>query len=346
MGARETHTLRAACCAAGTLAFLLLVFTLVACGGSGAPATGSPEATASAAVATPSPSSTVPSWQDLQGQNAGANSTLVVDIPAADAAFPRLKKMFAYDRSEPLAFNEVGAAGWGGDRNRMIEYASAGCTVTGSLAVPKGEGPFPVVVMAAPGSMAFIYKTQVPALVRSGLAVLAVDAPNVRDPYLDLDGIEADPERYIKASARWVVDMRRALDLAESLPKLDGERIGYVGFSGTGMIGALLAGVDPRVKAYVLDYAGGSNKGLEGLTGEVQDPADYLAHNRGASFLFQYTKEDTDDGVFAPARVEKLVDAAPEPKTFQWVKGGHGALFESADTPGSRFYRAWLKENL
>ena len=54
-----------------------------------------------------------------------------------------------------------------------------------------------------------------------------------------------------------------------------------------------------------------------------QDPAEYLAHNRGAAFLFQYTKEDGDTGVFSPARVAKLVAAAPEPKTFQWVKGGH-----------------------
>ena len=270
----------------------------------------------------------------------------MVDIPAADAAFPRLKKMFAYDRSEPLAFADLAPSNWGGAGNRFIEYVSAGCAVSGSLAVPRGKGPFPVVVMAAPGSMSFIYKSQISALTRAGLAVLAIDAPNMRDPNLDMDDIEADPERYIKANARYVVDIRRALDLIESLPQLDSERVGYVGFSWTGMLGALLSGVEPRVKAYVLDYAGGSNRGLEGLTGEVQDPAEYLAHSRGAAFLFQYTREDTDTGVFAPARVAKLIDAAPEPKTFQWVKGGHGALFESADTPGSRFYRAWLKKNL
>jgi dienelactone hydrolase len=327
---------------------LLVAVGLVACGGSGGTTEGSFPASSSPPASTavsPSPSSTIPSWQDLQGQNAGSTSTLVVDIPAADAAFPRLRKMYAYDRGEPLAFRELGAATYGA-RSQFIEYASAGCTVTGSLSVPAGEGPFPVVVMAAPGTMDFIYEYQIRALTRAGLAVLAIDAPNVRDPYLDMEDIEADPERYIEANARYVVDIRRALDLIETLPQLDSERIGYVGFSWTGMLGALLAGVDPRVKAYVLDYAGGSNRGLEGLTGEVQDPADYLAHSRGAAFLFQYTKEDTDDGVFSPARVEKLIEAAPEPKTFQWVKGGHGALFESADSPGSRSYRAWLERNL
>ena len=322
---------------------LLWSLALLACGSGGS--AGSSATPTPAVEASPSPSGTVPSGEDLQGESAEPTSTLVVDIPAADAPFPRLKKMFAYDRSEPLAFKELGAAGYGA-RSQFIEYASAGCTATGSLSLPDGEGPFPVVVMAAPGTMEFIYQHQIAALTGSGMAVLAIDAPNVRDPNLDMDDIEADPERYIAANARYVVDIRRALDLVETLPELDGERIGYIGFSWTGMLGALLAGIDPRVKAYVLDYAGGSNKGLEGLTGEVQDPADYLAHNRGAAFLFQYTKEDTDDGVFAPARVAKLIDAAPEPKTFQWVKGGHGALFESADSRGSRFYRAWLKKNL
>ena len=212
--------------------------------------------------------------------------------------------------------------------------------------MPEGEGAVPRRRDGGARDEDISYESQIRALTRSGLAVLAIDAPNVRDPNLDMDDIEADPERYIEANARYVVDIRRALDLVETLPKLDGKRIGYVGCSWTGMLGALLAGVDPRVKAYVLDYAGGSNKGLEGLTGEVQDPADYLAHSRGAAFLFQYTKEDTDDGVFSPVRVAKLIDAAPEPKTFQWVKGGHGALFDSADSPGSRFYRAWLKRNL
>lgn len=307
--------------------------TLAACGGSDPVASTSPF---------PSPSSTVPSLQDQEQTE--SDPTLSMTIPAADASFAEMKKMYAYDRGEPLDFEQGG--GWDAGWYQHIEYASAGCTVTGIVAMPKGKGPFPVVLMAAPGIEAISYAPQASALNRRGVAVLAIDPPNVRDPNLDMDGIEQDPERYIKANARYLVDVRRALDLIETLPKLDGKRIGYVGWSWTGMLGALLAGVDPRVKAYVLDYAGGSNKGLEGLTGEVQDPAEYLAHNRGAAFLFQYTKEDTDDGIFSPRRVAKLVAAAPEPKTFMWVKGRHGALFDSADTPGSRRLLNWLEKNL
>ena len=329
-GKRRSQTIVS--CALALLV-LVVVLALAACGGSDSTASGSPS---------PSPSSTIPSLQDLQQTE--SNSTLSVTIPAADASFSELKKMYAYDRGEPLDFEQGG--GWDAGWYQHIEYASAGCTVTGILAMPKGKGPFPVVLMAAPGIEAISYAPQASALNRRGVAVLAIDAPNVRDPNLDMDGIEEDAERYIEANARYVVDVRRALDLIETQPKLDGKRIGYVGWSWTGMLGALLAGVDPRVKAYVLDYAGGSNRGLEGLTGEVQDPAEYLAHSRDAAFLFQYTKEDTDDGIFSPRRVTKLVAAAPEPKTFQWVKGGHGALFNSADTAGCRYLLKWLEENL
>lgn len=332
---------------AATLALLVVATLALAACGSGA-AEGEDSASAPP-TAVPAASATTPSSQDVKGGEAASHSTLTVDIPAADAPFVAFKQMYAYDRSEPLDFNQIGAAGWGGARNQFIEYTSAGCTVTGSLAVPKGKGPFPVVLMAAPGCRAFVYKHDIPSLNRMGMAVLALDPPNLRDPYLDMDGIEEDAERYIEANARYVVDVRRALDLIETQPKLDSGRIGYVGFSWTGALGALLAGVDPRVKAYVLDYAGGTTKDVSayGLAGRVQDPARYLAHSRGAAFLFQYTKEDTsEDGEFAPEAVAELVAMAPEPKLFQWVQGEHGAIFNSADNPGSRFHRAWLKKNL
>ena len=317
---------------ATALLLVLAGLALAACGGSGTTASTSP-----------SPSSTVSSLQDPEGQTA-SNSTLSVAIPAADASFSELKRMFAYDRGEPLDFEQGG--GWDAGWYEHIEYTSAGCTVTGIVALPKGKGPFPVVLMAAPGIEALMYAPQASALSRRGVAVLAIDAPNVRDPNLDMEAIEQDPESYIEANVRYIVDIRRALDLIETQRKFDHKRIGYVGWSWTGMLGALLAGVDPRVKAYVLDYAGGTNRGLEGLTGEVQDPAEYLAHNRDAAFLFQYTREDTDDGIFSPRRVAKMIAAAPEPKTFQWVRGRHGALFDSADSPGSKYLVNWLVENL
>jgi len=115
--------------------------------------------------------------------------------------------------------------------------------------------------------------------------------------------------------------------------------------------------VDQRIKAYVFAYGGGSLRGLDPLlVGEVQDPAEYIAHSRGAAFLFQCSKEDVKgplrgasrratEGGYSRKRVAMMFAATPKPKLFQWVPGGHGWMFDSAQG-ASRFHRAWLDKNL
>ena len=148
--------------------------------------------------------------------------------------------------------------------------------------------------------------------------------------------------RYYRGIVRYVVDLRRALDLLETLPQVDGERIGFVGESWGGATGALLAGVDERIKAYVLTYAGGSLRGLPPrLVGDVQDPAEYVAHSRGAAFLFQYTREDFDDGCFAPERIAAMFAATPKPKLFQWVPGWHGRCSTRVRGPRGSIASGW-----
>ena len=50
----------------------------------------------------------------------------------------------------------------------------------------------------------------------------------------------------------YTVQERRALDLLATLPKIDMTRVGFVGWSYGASIGARLAGVEDRVKAYAL----------------------------------------------------------------------------------------------
>ena len=229
-------------------------------------------------------------------------STLTVRIPGKNATWAEKKQMYEYDRSEPLAFKEIGTVDWGGVPASWIEYTSAGCRVPSVLVIPEGEGPFPV-VLCAPGGTCTpgLHKLDQAALARMGIASLAIAPPDSRAPAVDVEAFD-DPVVNIKGNVRYVVDLRRALDLLETLPQVDSKRIGFVGESWGGATGALLAGVDNRIKAYVLTYAGGSIRGLEPrLVGEVQDPAEYIAHNRGAAFLYQYTKEDFDDGASGPS---------------------------------------------
>ena len=326
---KRSHLTRS--CWAATLAlFGVAALALAACGGSGTTASSSPSAAASVAT-TPVPVQT---------------STLDVRIPGKNATFAEMKQMYEYDRSEPLGYKEIGTVDWAGVPGKWIEYTSAGCKVPSVLVIPEGDGPFPVVLFAPGVSCGpWLHKIDKAALARMGIASLAIQPPDSRAPAVDVEAFD-DPVVNIEGNVRYVVDLRRALDLLETLPEVDSRRIGYIGHSWGGATGALLAGVDDRIKAYVLAYAGGSIRGLEpSLVGEVQDPAEYIAHNRSAAFLYQYTKEDFDNGAFRPKGIAAMFAATPKPKLFRWVPGWHGSMFDSAQG-ASRFHRVWLEKYL
>jgi len=316
---------------ASVLALLVVIAVLAvaACGGS--------NITAPSPSVEPSPVAASPA--------AVQTSTLTVRIPGKNATWAEKKQMYEYDRGEPLDFKELGTVDWGGVPGSWIEYTSAGCKVPSVLVIPDGEGPFPVVLCAPGGTCTpTLYKPDMAALARMGIASLAITPPDGRAP-----GVAASTKAAvnIKSDVRYVVDLRRALDLLETLPQVDSKRIGFVGECWGGGDGMLLAGVDQRIKAYVITYAGGSCRGLDPvLIGEVQDPAEYIAHSRGGAFLFQYTKEDFDDQVFAPQRIATLFAATPKPKLFQWVPGEHGEIFDFPQGRASRFHRAWLEKYL
>jgi len=337
MGTHETRGSSTIVASAFALLVLVAVLALAACGGSSTAASSSPSV-APTESASPVMEQT---------------STLTVRIPGKNATWAQKKQMYEYDRSEPLAFKEVGTVDWAGVPGKWIEYTSAGCKVPSVLVIPEGEGPFPVVLIAT-GNFCHpsTHKVDQAALARMGIASLAIEPPDARAPAVNIDAGGADG--WIKGNVRYVVDLRRALDLLETLPQVDGKRIGYIGHSwGSNPPGALLAGVDQRIKAYVLAYGGGSMRGLDPLlVGEVQDPAQYIAHNRGAAFLFQCSKEDVKvpEGGYSRKRVAALFAATPKPKLFQWVPGWHGEMFDSPpDSPegrACRFHRAWLENYL
>jgi dienelactone hydrolase len=313
----------------------LAVGALAACGGE--------RTVTSAASMSPSPSPSL---------STSPRSTLHIDIPSKSASFAEMKAMYDYDTGEPLDFAQTGTEPWNDVTARVIRYNSAGTVVTGYLVIPEGEGPFPVVLCApggggtVPGS---VYLIDGADLAHAGIATLAIDPPDYRPPHVDSGS--SDPAVYIRATARYVVDLRRALDLLQTLPEIDSTRIGYIGGSWGGAAGALLAGVDERVKAYVLTYPGGSVRGTDpDLVADVQDPAVYVAHNRGASFLLQYGRKDVG---YPRKNIDVLIAAIPGPKTVQWVSGGHyemwdkaAGMFTNKNDPRCTYHCVWLEKNL
>ncbi len=152
-------------------------------------------------------------------------------------------------------------------------------------------------------------------------------------------------------SIRQVRELRRALDVLAT-QNVDRARIAYVGHDFGAMYGAVLAGVDQRVKAWALQagttafslwYLLGTK--LEGADRQAVvdrlaplDPVLYIGKAAPAPVLLQFGRKDN----YVPeARAKEFFEAAREPKTILWYDAGHGLSDEAI-----RDRQAWLKKTL
>ena len=115
---------------------------------------------------------------------------------------------------------------------------------------------------------------------------------------------ETDRRRVIDET----IEVRRALDLLLSQSKVDPKRIGYVGHDYGAMYGAIAAGVDKRVKTYILVAGIGSfsNWSLDYWLKAIPapdkeayrealksiDPITQITRAAPATLLFQFAKSD------------------------------------------------------
>ena len=242
--------------------------------------------------------------------------------------FSELKAMFAYDKTEPLDYKEIPNLDQtvDGVAFRCLTFQSGGELAAGFLALPKGDGPFPVVVIAPGiGNLAMDGAVGALPLLRQGYAVLLLEELTAAFSLADAQGAIANYVQY-------GIQERRALDLLETMPEIDARRIGFSGFSNGAIVGALLAGVDERVKAYVLigvpllddqefkDVVPGK-AAWERYTAQmaVLDLAAYVGHNKGAAFLFVNGDRD-----FRAMRSGKaLMAVAPKPRDWYVFAGSH-----------------------
>jgi dienelactone hydrolase len=135
--------------------------------------------------------------------------------------------------------------------------------------------------------------------------------------------------------------VRRALDLLLVQPHVDRKRIGYVGHDYGAMYGAILSGVEKRVKTYVF-IAGMGNfgdwslkywtepakKGAEvyrrGM--DAVDPINYLSRAAPAAILFQFSSADK---YISKATADAFAGAAGNPKEVRWYDTDHAMNTEA-----------------
>ena len=167
--------------------------------------------------------------------------------------------LFEYDRSAPLDVQEVSVRTEGPAEIHDITYASPkGGRVPAYLVVPAGaKGPFAGLILmhGMPGSRDTTLKFAT-RLARTGAVSLLISSPFARRgaaPQEMITFTEKDRDEQIQL----MVDLRRGVDLLTSRADVDPKRVAYVGGSYGGAMGALFAGIEPRVKTFVLAVADG-----------------------------------------------------------------------------------------
>lgn len=153
---------------------------------------------------------------------------------------------------------------------RLIElnYAGAGGDrVPAYLLIPPGGGPFPAIIWghwlmkSSPLANKDEFMEEAVALAHSGVVSLLIDAPQARNDWVEAKGgLLESVKQQSDAALHQVTDLRRGVDLLYGRPDVDRKRIAYVGHSWDAHVGAILAGVETRISAYVLMASGYSDE--------------------------------------------------------------------------------------
>jgi dienelactone hydrolase len=243
--------------------------------------------------------------------------------------------LFRYDASAPLGYRNAGRV------NRAypiavddISYAVPTGRVEGYLALPPGKRRVPAVIYLH-GSGGTRAELILPATWLAGRRAvgLTITLPSsaAGPPTADLGPLQ-QLARQRRLAVEDVIAVRRAVDLLRSLPQVDPQRIGLVGWSFGAHVGAVVAGAEPRIGTVVLMSGGAvpvssyATQAPPSLRPQVQstltaiDPLRWIARARPGTILLQDGRKDT---VVPRAALLALARAAPDGTVLRWYPAGH-----------------------
>jgi dienelactone hydrolase len=287
----------------------------------------------------------------LAGCGGGEQERATVSEPPATVPADLLAQ-FDVDSAAPLDVEEVKSETKDGAVVHDITYAGPEGRVDAFLIVPEGDGPHPAVefMPGAPGAR-YTFFTEAIELAKLGVVSLLPDPPYARPPIKDVVVFKPSDKDGI---VQEVKEMRRGIDLLVSRPEVDPSRLGYVGFSWGGSLGAIFSAVERRVHSFVLmslvphlssDMTKlARERGVEGdLSGyeKAMEPIDavrYLPHAAPSALLLQAGEQDTRP---SPKDTQEAFQAASSPKKLQLYPTEH-ELNDQARAD----MRAWLAQRL
>ena len=179
------------------------------------------------------------------------------------------------------------------------------------------------------------------ALVRNGVAALAVDLPMHGGRNAASGSLQSSSAAHlIGAWSDAVTEARIALQFLASHDAIDAARLAMVGYSLGSFLANIVASDAPNVRAIVLAASGDLPEGLpfESLVRSVMDPLRAVRGIAGRPLLMINGRFDR---TVRPSQAERLFAAAQEPKTMRWYGGGHWPPAAEID-----FAAEWLASQL
>lgn len=267
-------------------------------------------------------------------------------MPDAD---PLLELAFGYDRDLPLEAERATVRDGGSLRIERFEISSRNDQRVPGLLLsdPRRQGPRPLILVGHPGTLDkssdyVLWPAQQWAAQGAICAVIdqAGHGERARAP-VTMDDFRRWPMRRLDQTLQTAIDWMRALDWLSTLPEVDEQRVGFVGFSMGGMRGAPFVGLDQRVKAAAFCISGATTLGggdgspVDRLAPQLTDPGRYAPMTEGRPVLV--VAGELDDLV-TPEATQRFYDLLPDPREIVWLPCGHWDFMPQGIAPLAPFF--------
>jgi predicted esterase len=264
-----------------------------------------------------------------------SSASRAAEPTTATPVTPAPSSLFDYDRSAPLDVKDVGQEVRDGAVIHDITFNVAGKTVAAYLVKPEAEHPSYAGILYVHwlGEPATTNRTEflneAVALSGQGIVSVLVDTMWAKPKWYP----DRIPEEDYDNAIRQVIELRRAMDLLLSQPKIDPKRIAFVGHDFGAMYGTVMGAVDKRPTTYVLMAAvphfidwflfARKPKSIDDYRRQLAplDPVNFVSQLAPAPVFFQFAAHD--EYVSAAAAAEFYGSAQPRKQTATYDTHHH-----------------------